>query len=67
MKTNEEPACQEDDMDELFEAMTKAKKAFVGHFEDAGLEGAYFSLELRGFFLDCEFKRWKELVMKDSE
>ena len=66
MKTNEEPACQEEDMNELFEAMKKAKKAFDKHFEDEGLEGAYFLIEIRGFLLDSEFKKWKELVMKEA-
>jgi len=57
----------EESLDELFVAMKKAKKAFEKHFEDLGIEGAYFKLELKGYVLDSEFHKWKELKLSECD
>jgi hypothetical protein len=53
------------DMEHLFRALLKSRDAFEEYFENEGLEGAYFSVDFHGFVHDCEFRRWKKLVMSD--
>jgi len=56
-----------EDLDNLFDAMKQAKIAFDNYFHSKGIEGAYFNLELKGYVLDSEFKKWKEIILKESD
>lgn len=51
----------------LAEAMLKAKEAFFKYFDDEGEDSAYWSIEMHGFMLSSDFKKWREIVMKDVE
>lgn len=50
-------------MEELSKAMLKAKEAFEEHFEEKGMDGAYWDLELTGYVLTSNFERCKKVEM----
>ena len=58
---------EKDELDDLYEAMKAANKAFEEYFTKRGLDAAYWKLELSGFTLDNDFKKWKTIDMKEVE
>jgi len=49
----------------LMNAMQQAKDAFDKYFEDNGLEGGYWDMDLTGYVCDSNFKRWRRLIWED--
>ena len=54
-------------LDDLFNAMKAAREGFDKYFEERGVDGAYFQLDMRGYVLDFEFQRWKIIEIRDVE
>lgn len=63
MKDREEDLFYEQDMELLSKAMLTANEAFNEFFEEQGLDGAFFDVEMTGYVLSTNFERMRKVDM----
>ena len=54
----------DNEVEDLCKAMLKAQQAFDDYWESVEIDGAYYSLEMKGYILTSEgFEKLKEVTM----